>query len=124
MTKNPKLQLCKQHFPLEALSIHQPPNIVPPKGMRRHRLQFWIFNLMLNQSNEQTMTAKRSLLVSDPSQSDRDPSQFKYNFHFPITIIQSGQTNQQTNTQQSSFHNIDICFCVKSDRKIREQYRC
>ena len=43
MTKNPKLQLCKQHFPLEALSIHQPPNIVPPKGMRRHRLQFWIF---------------------------------------------------------------------------------
>ena len=32
MSKNPKLQLCKQHFPLEALSIHQPPNIVPPKG--------------------------------------------------------------------------------------------
>ena len=83
-----------------------------------------LLNLMLNQSNEQTMTAKRSLLVSDPSQSDRDPSQFKYSFHFPITIIQSGQTKQQTNTQQSSFNNIDICFCVKSDRKIREQYRC
>ena len=31
MTKNPKLQLCRHHFPLEALSIHQPPNIVPPK---------------------------------------------------------------------------------------------
>ena len=29
--KNPKLQLCGQHFLLEALSIHQPPNIVPPK---------------------------------------------------------------------------------------------
>ena len=26
-----KLQLCRQDFLLEALSIHQPPNIVPPK---------------------------------------------------------------------------------------------
>ena len=30
MTKNPKSQLCRQDFLLEALSIHQPPNIVPP----------------------------------------------------------------------------------------------
>ena len=30
MTKNSKLQLCRQHFLLEA-SIHQPPNIVLPK---------------------------------------------------------------------------------------------
>ena len=31
MTKDPKFQLCRQDFLLEALSIHQPPNIVPPK---------------------------------------------------------------------------------------------
>ena len=31
MTINPKLQLCKQHFPLEALSINNQQNIVPTK---------------------------------------------------------------------------------------------
>ena len=35
--------------------------------------QTWLFfNLMLNESNERTKTAKRSLFVSDPSRSDRD----------------------------------------------------
>ena len=31
MTKNPILRRCRQDFLLEARSIHQPPNIVPPK---------------------------------------------------------------------------------------------
>ena len=31
-----------------------------------------VFNLMLNESNERTKTAKRALFVSDPSRSDRD----------------------------------------------------
>ena len=31
-----------------------------------------MFNLMLNESNERTKTAKRSLFVSDPSRSGRD----------------------------------------------------
>ena len=43
MTKNPKLQLCRQHFLLEALSIHQPPNVVVPKEHASAQLQFWIF---------------------------------------------------------------------------------
>ena len=31
--KNPKLQLCRQHFPLEALPFNQPPNIVAAKEL-------------------------------------------------------------------------------------------
>ena len=41
--QNPKLHLCKQHFPLEALSIYQPPNIVPQRNMLSAQLQFWIY---------------------------------------------------------------------------------
>ena len=33
---------------------------------------------------------------------------YKCGFYSPITLIQSGQTNKQTNTQQLSFNNIDI----------------
>ena len=32
MTKNPKLQVCKQHFPSEALSINQPTKYSASKG--------------------------------------------------------------------------------------------
>ena len=35
-----------------------------------------------------------------------------YRFYSLITIIQTGQTNKQTNTQQTSFNNIDICLRI------------
>ena len=39
---------------------------------------------------------------------------YKCGFYSPISLIQSGQThtNKQTNTQQSSFNNIDISVIV------------
>ena len=43
--KSPKLQQCRQHFLLEALSIHQQPNKVPPKEHASAQLQFRIFFL-------------------------------------------------------------------------------
>ena len=46
--KNPKLQQCRQHFLLEALSIHQQPNIVPPKEHASAQLQFWIFLFLIS----------------------------------------------------------------------------
>ena len=55
--KRSKIAAAQTAFLLEALSIHQPPNIVPPKGTcvgTAAILDF--FNLMLNESHERTKT--------------------------------------------------------------------
>ena len=41
--KSPKLQLCRQHVPLEALYLVVGGLIVPPKENVVCQLQFWIF---------------------------------------------------------------------------------